>query len=74
MEEKVGIEAQTERRLGKILGEIGESPAMKRFLSGYGKVRTRSVYVGSLVLYCRWFIEKKGVDLSFSAQLKGTAQ
>ena len=70
MEGKVGIEAQTERRLGKILGEIGESPAMKRFLSGYGKVRTKSLYVECLVLYRRWLREKKGVDFSFDAPVR----
>ena len=70
MEGKVGIEAQTERRLGKILGEIGERPAMKRFLSGYGKVRTKSLYVECLVLYRRWLREKKGVDFSFDAPVR----
>jgi hypothetical protein len=70
MEEKVGIEAQTERSLAKILGEIGDSPAMKRFLSGYGKVRTKAVYVECLVLYRRWLREKKGVDASFGRLIK----
>jgi len=34
----VGVEAETERRLARMLCQIGDSSSIRRFLSGYGKL------------------------------------
>jgi hypothetical protein len=38
---------------------MGPSKAVERFLSGYGRVRTRSAYIVELVEYKRWLAKKE---------------
>ena len=60
----VGVEAIAARRLERNLRAIGESQALRTFLAGYGKVRTKSLYVESLKMYFDWLREERGAALS----------
>lgn len=59
----MGEEQTSARALEAKLREIGESRAVERFLSRYGKIRTRTTYICLLVKYFRW-LKSQGVDLS----------
>ena len=56
----VGGEAKAQRELELKLRELGESQAIERFLSKYGKIRTKSTYATMLALYFRWFKQEQG--------------
>jgi hypothetical protein len=56
----VSSEAKAHRDLERRLVELGDSPAVERCLSKYGKVRTKSTYATMLAQYFRWLKEQQG--------------
>lgn len=55
---------KAEKSLELYLKEIGPSRAVERFLSGYGKPRTRCAYAMELMMYRRWLVAE-GVALGW---------
>jgi integrase len=60
----VTADQRAEKNVARFLEKVGPSRAVERFLSGYGRVRTRSAYIVELVEYKRW-LAKEGVDLGW---------
>lgn len=58
----VTADERAEKNIARFLREVGPSKAVERFLSGYGRVRTRSAYIVELVEYKRW-LANEGVTL-----------
>ncbi len=55
---------RAEKNVARFLKEVGPSKAVERFLTGYGRMRTRSAYIVELVEYKRW-LANEGVALSW---------
>ncbi|MDG6964194.1 MAG: hypothetical protein JRM74_00480 [Nitrososphaerota archaeon] len=66
LQRNVTADERAEKNVARFLKEVGPSMAVERFLSGYGRVRTRSAYVVELVEYKRW-LAKEGVALGWDA-------
>jgi hypothetical protein len=62
--QSVGVEAAAERSLARSLEGVTDK-SVKLFLSGYGKVRTKTAYMSCLKMYKRWLVESKGIMLTF---------
>jgi hypothetical protein len=54
----VSSERKAQRDLDRKLEELGHSPAVERFLSRYGKIRTRTTHATMLAQYFRWLKEQ----------------
>ncbi|MGP8125313.1 MAG: hypothetical protein ACLQEQ_05505 [Nitrososphaerales archaeon] len=67
----MGAEEKAENSLRNKLKEIGPSAALDRFLSQYGKVRTKATYSIELALYLRW-LKEKGVSLTRARSFQRT--
>lgn len=53
-----------ERSLARILHDLGDSQAVKRFLSKYGSVKTKTIYISMLRAYFRWLKQAKGISMT----------
>jgi integrase len=63
------VQKHSEQVLATALKEIGESEAVKRFLTKYGNVRTRAAYSYWLSKYLQW-LKDQGITLSPDALIK----
>jgi len=66
---RMSVEKKAVNALAVSMRELGASPAVERYISGYGNVRTKQAYALQLALYLRW-LKTRGILTTPDALVK----
>jgi len=66
---RMSVEKKAENALAVSMRELGDSPAVERYISGYGNVRAKQAYALQLALYLRW-LKTRGILMTPDALVK----